>query len=117
MTKAQLWIAAFVGLFIILFLLQKVTSESIASSTPPLVEELGFISCLGQGLNGGGGAPSLVGLSSVYKKEQIMQYIKNPESSPRFAEFKTKYPNPMRPFKELDDEKLGILADYILSLK
>ena len=138
MTKAQIWIAAFVGLFIVLFFLQRLTApkESI-DETPGMgskgsqtvsgqgidpkiaVQQFSCVTCHGPDLKGSGSGPSLVGLSSYYTSEKLLAFLRNPnayQSEPRHQERTGKYPSPMPSYNNKDEKDLTKLAEYLLTL-
>jgi mono/diheme cytochrome c family protein len=140
MTKPQIWVAAFLVLFILLFLLQRATRKeepknpNIEMSTMPqsnmssenltgkeLVSRIGCIGCHGSDLAGTTRAPSLVGVRQHWSRDQLINYLRNPNSfmnSERFQNYKAKYPNVIMPsYNNIDVKDLGKIADYLLSLE
>ena len=99
MTKPQIWVAAFLALFILLFLLGRLTKEedsenSIANTnTVPqsnmssgdisgadLIARIGCINCHGNELAGTEKGPSLVDIKKYWSRDQLINYIRNPNS-------------------------------------
>ncbi len=139
MTNAQKWLAAFLVIFVVLFLLGRSTKkeEEPANSQMPqgivqesqqtnentdgktLVGQLGCISCHGENLEGTQLAPSLALVKSHWTRDNLINYLRNPssyKSDKRFEEYRTKYPNVIMPsFNNIDVKKLGKIADYLLS--
>src|SRR3990170_4874026 len=113
MTKPQIWVAAFLALFILLFLLGRVTKEedskiSIANTnTVPqsnmssgnitgadLMARIGCVNCHGADLSGTAKGPSLAGINKYWSRDQLINYLRNPNSfmsSERFKDYKEKY--------------------------
>lgn len=133
MTKPQIWIAAFLTLFIILFLLQKLTekkktpqkpnivmkSESQKAETPEgLIVSLGCITCHRADLTGTNNGPNLKNIKQYWSRKNLINYLRNPAanmSGDRFDEYKKKFPNFLMPsFGNVDVKKLGKIADYLL---
>jgi len=140
MTKPQIWVAAFLALFILLFLLGRVTKEedskdSIANTnTVPqsnissenisgkdLIGRIGCYNCHGNDLAGTTSGPSLVGINKFWSRDQLINYLRNPNSfmsSERFQDYKAKYPNVIMPsYTNIDVKDLGKIAEYLLTLK
>jgi cytochrome c553 len=139
MTKPQIWVSAFLVLFFLLFILQRVTNvpentssgptgntvpqQNIASnenSTPEdLINRLGCKNCHGSELAGTNVAPTLHGLSQFWSKDQLTNYLRNPSSfmsSDRFKEYQKQYPNMVMPsFNNIDVQELGKIAGYLLT--
>ncbi|MFH0736441.1 MAG: cytochrome c [bacterium] len=139
MTNAQKWIAAFLGVFILLFAITKLTQkdESENSGAPAqttmensnseteqneglaLINRAGCINCHGADLKGTQMAPSLVNAKEYWKRESLINYLRNPSSyssDARFIEYKNKYNSIMPPYQNIDVKDLGKMADYILKL-
>jgi len=144
MTKTQIWSAAFLGIFVFLFFLQKLigteygngpsmgmggmpaqkqSNEAMASSDASddeLVKQFNCNSCHGADLQGSTMAPSLVGLKSFYDRDKLINYLRNPNSyleQDRFKEFKNKFKNIVMPsYGNKDVKELGKVADYLLGL-
>jgi mono/diheme cytochrome c family protein len=139
MTKPQIWVAAFLMLFILLFLLQKVTNEPARDTKGPmgntvpqqnmasdedttpadLINRLGCKNCHGSDLAGTNVAPSLKGLKQFWSKDQLTNYLRNPSSymdSDRFKTYQQKYPNMVMPsFSNINVQELGKVAEYLLN--
>ena len=138
MTKPQIWVAAFLVLFFLLFILQRATNEPSRGTNGPmgstvpqqnmasdenaspedLINRLGCKNCHGAELAGTNVAPTLKGLSQYWSKDQLINYLRNPSSymdSDRFKEYKSKYPNMVMPsFSNIDVQELGQIAEYLL---
>ncbi len=141
MTKPQIWVAAFLVLFILLFLLQRVTNEPGSKSTGPmnspvsqqnmasnedlspveLINKLGCRNCHGQDLEGSRMAPSLQNLSQYWSKDQLTNYLRNPSSfmdGERFKAYQKEYPGMVMPsFTNINVQELGKISEYLLNLK
>jgi cytochrome c2 len=140
MTKPQIWVAAFLVLFILLFLLQRATNEPPEETSGPvnspvsqqdmasnksmspadLIDKLGCKNCHGTELEGTNKAPALRGLKQYWSKSQLTNYLRNPSSymsSERFKEYERKYPDMVMPsFNNIGVQELGRIAEYLLSL-
>lgn len=141
MTKTQIWVAAFLGLFIILFGISRISNNNeptnsagidgqMESVPPPpadkeltaasLVKNNGCTSCHGSDLKGTNLAPSLINVRQHWNREELISYLRNPSSfmdSERFAKFRQRYPSViMPPFNNLDIKDLGKIADYLMKL-
>ena len=140
MTKPQIWVAAFLGLFILLFILGRITKEEDTGKTIPeqntvpqsnlssenlsaseLVGKLGCITCHGSDLKGTRMGPPLQGLKENWGRDKLINFLRNPSSymdTERFQEFRKKYPGIMMPeFNNIDVKELGKIADYLLELE
>lgn len=139
MTKPQMWIAAVLVLFLLLFLLEKNTDRSdvqkkAAPNAPPqtgqtsqpqtvdqLISSLGCTGCHGGDLSGTKMAPDLHSVKDNWSRDNLINYFRNPSSfmsSERFKAYKEKYPGVMMPaFSNVDIKNLGKIADYLMSLK
>lgn len=138
MTNAQKWMAAFLGVFLILFVLGRITKkeDETEAMTPNmmqqpqqntstqldgfgLIKQSGCITCHGSQLQGSKMAPALTGLSKYWSREKLINYLRNPSSysnDERFAEYKNKYKNVMMPsYGNIDVKDLGKMSDYLLS--
>jgi len=136
MTKTQIWVAAFLTAFILLFLLARVTkhenSHETTSNPMPqagmsskelngaeLLSKNGCTNCHGAGLEGTQMAPPLVNISSNWTREKLINYLRNPSSymdSDRFKDFRKQYPGTiMPPYNNLEVKDLGKIADYLLT--
>ena len=140
MTKPQIWVAAFLLLFIVLFLLNRLTKEEevmkdfsgmnnseMSEQTgtdltgDKLIETFGCTNCHGVDLAGTNMGPSLKGLKDFWSsRDNLINYLRNPNSfmdSDRFKEYKAKYPNGIMPsYGNKDVKDLGKIADYLLTL-
>lgn len=139
MTKPQIWVAAFLALFIILFLLQRATkqeeaeSPNISMNTVPqsnmssenvsgkdLIARIGCYNCHGSNLAGTSQGPSLIGIKEYWSRDQLINYLRNPNSfmsSDRFKKYKESFPNVIMPsYNNIDVKDLGKIAEYLLGL-
>jgi hypothetical protein len=140
MTKPQIWIAAFLALFILLFLLSRLTKESETDqSSPPvdspvpqtnlssedlspqeLINKLGCITCHGNDLKGTRMGPSLYNISEYWSRDKLINYLRNPSSyagTERYQNLQKQYPGMIMPsFSHIEVKELGKIADYLLSL-
>jgi cytochrome c553 len=137
MTKAQIWVAIFLGVFVILFFAQRLlqndvpapaASSKISMGTEPasteatgesLIGELGCVNCHGNDLGGTAMGPSLHSLTSVYTKEQLVAYLQNPSSqagSDRYKLMSQKFSGAMPSFRNRDIHELEKIADVLLSI-
>ncbi len=140
MTKPQIWIAAVLVLFFLLFFLEKNTnrSDEQVKGAPPsampqtdqtaqaktpeqLITSLGCTSCHGSDLSGTKMAPDLHNVKDNWSRDGLINYLRNPNSymsTKRFQDFKAKYPNVIMPsFNNIDVKVLGNIADYLRNLK
>ncbi len=140
MTKSQIWVAAFLVLFLGLFLLSRLTMEDKATeniktgnpvpqtdissdeiSAADLITRLGCRGCHGADLSGTRMGPELTGLQEYWKRDELINYLRNPNSymdKDRFRKFKEEYPGIMMPsFNNVDVKELGKVADYLLMQK
>lgn len=139
MTKPQIWVAVFLLLFIILFLLGRLTKEeepikdfSGMNDAPmseqtneeltgeKLVQTFGCVNCHGADLAGTNMAPSLKGLKEFWSsRDNLINYLRNPNSfidKDRFIEYRAKYPNQIMPaFGNKDVKDLGKIVDFLLA--
>jgi mono/diheme cytochrome c family protein len=137
MTKPQIWVAAFLLLFIVLFMLGRLTrqeepvknfSNQMNSPGNETNEELtgeklfanfGCVNCHGAGLAGTVLAPPLTNLKEHWGRDNLISYLRNPSSfmdSDRFKEFRKKYPGQIMPsYSNKDIKELGKVADYLLT--
>jgi len=135
MTNAQKWLAAFLGLFIILFILGRITKpkeepqattnyvEKTMQSNEEkdgltLIRENGCTSCHGQNLEGSNIAPALVQINKYWNRDNLINYLRNPSSysNERLKQYRLKYKNIVMPsFNNLDVKDLGKIADYLLT--
>ena len=140
MTKPQIWVAAFLVVFILLFMLQKLTQEEEPTrdlsssmnsqmmeesttgsdlSAEQLISNFGCTNCHGDDLAGTDLAPALKNLSQYWGKESLLNYLRNPNdfmNKERFIEYKEKYPNQiMPPYGNKDIKDLGKIVDFLLA--
>lgn len=131
MTNAQKWVAAFLVLFIVLFGLGKLTekeetmfeeedyySESADVNGLALFNRAGCVSCHGSDLKGTNVGPSLMSVKDYWKRDNLINYLRNPSSysgDERFDNYRAKYNNVVMPsYSNLDVKDLGKIADYLL---
>ncbi|NNG26778.1 MAG: c-type cytochrome, partial [Ignavibacteriaceae bacterium] len=109
MTKPQIWVSAFLLLFILLFLLAKLTKEekiehNIPVNNSPGVEEVtneltgvqlfvnfGCTKCHGANLSGTANGPQLANLKEYWSRNTLIAYLRNPSSfmeEERFQEYR-----------------------------
>jgi len=134
MSKTQIWVAAFLGMFLILFILSKVLdsgeelgnneegySETQSLDAMTLINNNGCVSCHGQDLKGTNLGPSLYGMNEFWSRDNLIGYLRNPSSfmdSDRFNNYKEKYKNIIMPsYNNVDVKDLGKISDYLLNLK
>lgn len=139
MTKPQIWVAAFLLLFIVLFLLGRITqkeepmkdfsgmnNQSMGEQNTTeltgdkLVLSFGCTNCHGSDLAGTNMGPSLKNLKQYWSdRDNLINYLRNPNSfmdKERFKEYKQKYPNGIMPsYGNKDVKDLGKIADFLLS--
>ena len=140
MTKPQIWTAAFLLLFIILFVLGRITNEDSflrrspeMNMTPPSDDEMqtknlsgeemfntfGCVNCHGVDLNGTAKGPKLQNISSNFSRDKLIAYLRNPSSfmnTERFQKYRKQYPQMMMPgFGNKNIKDLGKLADFLLT--
>lgn len=138
MTKPQIWVAVFLLLFIVLFLLGRITqkeepikdfsgmnNQSMSEqnttelSGDKLVQSFGCINCHGADLAGTNMGPSLKGIKQYWSsRDNLINYLRNPNSfmdKDRFREYKQRFPNGIMPsYGNKDVKDLGKIADYLL---
>lgn len=137
MTKPQIWVAAFLTMFFILFMIGQLTKkeEPVKVFKQPmnnpdselsggelsgaeLFADFGCVNCHGKDLTGTNLAPSLMGVSEHWSRDKLISYLRNPSSfmdQKRFKEFRKKYPSQIMPgFGEKDVKDLGKIVDYLL---
>jgi len=137
MTKPQIWVSAFLFLFILLFLLAKLTKEekiehNIPVNNSPGVEEVtnevtgvqlfvnfGCTKCHGVNLSGTANGPQLANLNEYWNRNTLIAYLRNPSSymeEERFQKYRQMFPNQIMPgFGNKNIKDLGKLADYLLN--
>ncbi|MCZ6703139.1 MAG: c-type cytochrome [Ignavibacteria bacterium] len=135
MTKPQIWIASFLVLFILLFILERVTKEeekfmpiptenltnqpsNTNLSAQDLITMFGCTNCHGVGLEGTKQGPALKDISKNFGRGELIGYLRNPASfmgSERFQKYREQYPGVIMPnFGNRDVKDLGKIADYLL---
>ena len=138
MTKPQIWVAAFLLLFIVLFLLGRLTrqeepSRDFSGMNNPdaemqsasdltgeqLIQTFGCINCHGTDLAGTNMGPSLKQMKDNWSsRDALINYLRNPDSfmdSDRFKRYKEIYKNGIMPsYNNKDVKDLGKIADYLL---
>ena len=138
MTKPQIWVAAFLAAFILLFILQKATKKEEAPrdlssqmnnpmteqgttelSGQQLISNFGCTNCHGNDLAGTNLAPALNNLTQFWGKENLLSYLRNPNdymNEKRFQEYKEKYRGQIMPsYGNKDIKDLGKIVDYLLT--
>jgi len=101
MTKPQIWVAAFLALFLFLFILSRVTENSdlfnkknpsgmgmmgqSQQSGKPLspaemISSLGCVNCHGADLAGTNKGPALVRIKDNWSRQELINYLRNPQS-------------------------------------
>lgn len=135
MTNAQKWVAAFLGLFLILFLLGRLTRKEEAQmpqtmgmqQTQPsgnvdgltLIKQTGCTSCHGDNLEGSKLAPALVNIKKYWSRDALINYLRNPQSysrDVRFDDYRAKYKNVIMPsYGNIDVKELGKISEYLLT--
>ena len=107
MTKPQIWVAAFLALFVLLFLLERATEKnenenkpainnpvpqtgmaSANATAPELISRLGCVNCHGSNLTGTDKGPNLNNLSQYWSRDKLINYLRNPSSYMSSARFK-----------------------------
>ena len=139
MTKSQIWVASFLALFLILFVLNQltknenestslsntsggnITNESKELTGLDLIKSNGCTSCHGDDLKGTSLAPTLVGIQKFWSsRENLINYLRNPSSymdKDRFKAYQDKYSSVVMPsFNNIEVKDLGKIADYLLKL-
>jgi len=137
MTKPQIWVAAFLALFVLLFLLERATNKnnnenktavnnpvpqtgmaSANATADELINKLGCVNCHGSNLTGTQMGPNLRNISQYWSRDKLINYLRNPSSfmsSARFREYQEQFPNTLMPsFGNIDVKELGKIADYLL---
>lgn len=135
MTNAQKWLTAFLGIFLALFILGRITQKDETFSLPEnytektmqsnqeldamsLIRQTGCVSCHGQNLEGTKLAPALTNIKAHWTRDGLINYLRNPSSysgDDRFKEYKLKYKNIVMPaYNNMDVKDLGKIADFLL---
>lgn len=138
MTNAQKWVLSFLAVFTVLLIATWITmsddSESNNSSQMSsnmeqsnvqdenlaLFSKSGCVTCHGADLTGTAMAPSLVSVKEFWKRDALINYLRNPSSystDKRFVEYKQQYKSIMPSYNNVDVKDLGKMADYLLQLK
>ena len=137
MTKPQIWLSAFLFLFILLFILGKVTKEDKTEQNFPVNNSPGFeetnneitgvqlfvnfgcTKCHGENLSGTVNGPQLANLNEYWNRNTLIAYLRNPGSfmkKERFKEYRQLFPNQIMPgFGNKNIKDLGKLVDYLLN--
>jgi cytochrome c2 len=139
MTKPQIWLATFLFLFILLFLLGRVTrstheekrqisnpvpqgemsNQSQDLSSKDMMAKLGCTGCHGVDLAGTVQAPSIIDIKGYWSRDKLINYLRNPESfvdGDRFQVYRQKYPGAIMPsFNNISVQELGKIADFLLN--
>jgi len=83
-----------------------------------LIARIGCINCHGNDLAGTEKGPSLVDIKKYWSRDQLINYLRNPNSfmsSERFQDYKAKYSNVIMPsYTNIDVKDLGKIAEYLL---
>jgi len=135
MTKPQIWVASFLVLFILLFIIGRITKEeetfkpistenfnSQTSTEELTAEELianfGCTTCHGLDLNGTRQGPALKDISQKFGRGELIAYLRNPNSftgSERFQKYREQFPGVIMPnYGNKDVKDLGRITDYLL---
>jgi cytochrome c553 len=135
MTKPQIWVAVFLALFILLFIIGRITKEEeifkpISTENPgnqsstkdltaeELITNFGCASCHGEDLNGTKQGPALKNINEKFARGELIAYLRNPNSfmgSERFKKYREQFPGVVMPnFGNKDVKDLGKIADYLL---
>lgn len=137
MTNAQKWVAAFLGVFLLLFIISKVTQKEEeffeegenyenTNQQPAkvdgltLINRIGCTNCHGVDLKGTKLGPNLYGAKEFWTRDNLLNYLRNPQSyngDERFEAYKKEFKTIMPPYNNIDVKDLGTMADYILSLE
>lgn len=135
MTNAQKWVAVFLFLFIVLFVIQSLTKKDEAIDEDiefygdsaeqeeltgtRLYSNNGCASCHGTDLKGTTSGPSLTFAKEYWKRTELINYLRNPNSygdKERIMNYKSKFGRVTMPaYENVDVKDLGKIADYILS--
>jgi mono/diheme cytochrome c family protein len=136
-TNAQKWIAVFLAMFIVLFVLNKITKDDSDNTTDfynseqntgkselqgiALMEKVGCTACHGQDLKGTKQAPGLYKAREHWSRNDLINYLRNPsayDGDERFDEYRNMYEGSVMPsYANRDVKELGQIADYLLSLE
>jgi cytochrome c553 len=137
MTKPQIWVATFLVIFILLFILQKATKKEEHPPQMPtsnltdqttsenltgaeLFANFRCTSCHGNDYKGTKKGPALAGLGEHYSRKDLISYLRNPKSfmdSKRLKEYREQFPGIIMPsYSNKDVKELGKIADFLLGL-
>jgi cytochrome c553 len=139
MTKPQIWISTFLVLFILLFILGRLTKEEEVErnfsnqvsntnseqnpneiTAEQLIKNFGCSNCHGADLSGTNMGPSLKNLTEHWSKQTLITYLRNPMAymdKERFKEYRKKYPSQIMPaYGEKNIKDLGRIAEFLLTL-
>jgi cytochrome c553 len=79
------------------------------------------VMCHGDNGEGKASAPALRMLKQYYTKDQLIEYLKDPnayaDKTPRLAERRGMFPRMMPSFRSTEPAELEQLAEYVLSLE
>ena len=138
MTNAQKWVTVFLLLFVLLLALSKLTNKDETSSganyseenvnpnepvqinAEKLISQNRCLTCHGRDLGGSGMGPSLTNLSDNWERDALINYLKNPSSflnTARMAVLREKYGSDMPAVKNLNNDELTAIAEFLLKLK
>jgi mono/diheme cytochrome c family protein len=140
MTKPQIWVATVLVVFILLFLLSRLTKEEETGRTSPvgspipqtdmtsedlsgmdLIVKINCTTCHGNDLTGTRMGPSLYNVSEFWSRERLINYLRNPASfadTDRLKRYKEEYPGIFMPaYSQIEVKDLGKIADFLLELK
>lgn len=133
MTKAQIWISAFLGLFLVLFAVGKFTANNSqteehgnspmqqmqqtdentnASASIEQVILQNCSRCHGSDLAGTPMAPSILNLKGKWNETELTEYLKNPASSSKVDH--NAFPAIMPSFENLGVENLQQISTFLL---
>jgi len=137
MTTAQIWVATFLVIFILLFILQKVTKKEEPLPPMPITNltdqftsgnlsgadlfaNFRCTNCHGTDYLGTKNGPALKGLSEHYSRKDLISYLRNPKSfmdSERLKNYREQFPGVIMPnYSNKDVKDLGKIADFLLGL-
>jgi len=139
MTNAQKWVTVFLLLFVLLLALSKLTNkdekssseanyseenvnpnETVQINAEKLISQNKCLTCHGRDLGGSGMGPSLTNLSDNWEKDALINYLKDPSSFlniARMAVLREKYGSDMPAVKNLSNDEISAIAEFLLKLK
>ncbi|PIQ08317.1 MAG: hypothetical protein COW71_12445 [Ignavibacteriales bacterium CG18_big_fil_WC_8_21_14_2_50_31_20] len=138
MTNAQKWVTVFLILFVLLLALSKLTNkdekssaanyseenvnpnETVQINAEKLISQNKCLTCHGRDLGGSGMGPSLTNLSDNWEKDALINYLKDPSSFlniARMAVLREKYGSDMPAVKNLSNDEISAIAEFLLKLK